>query len=391
MLTLKWDPPWAYLYLLLPKPLFMATATTSPPVTAVQPALLFMPDITGFTRFVTNTEIEHAQSIIKEVLEVLIESNQLGLEVSEIEGDAVFFYRLGGPPSFGDLIQQVQTMFTHFHHHLKLYEQQRICNCQACAAACGLKLKIFAHYGEVTGYSVHQRQQLFGTDVIIIHRLLKNSLNKQEYALLTHPLMSSLGEQAQLPPWYVPEEARESYDTGDIDFTLVDLTELYQQLPPLEPPQYHPTVKTKTVLTAEKRIPAPAPQVFIPIFNLSQRLRWMDGVTGIEMVSKHQINRIGTRHRCVFSPEKNYVMVTEYAHLGPQEAELVEMEAKKLAGCRYRVQAISDTESNVVMEFLLRKNPFLEAYFNLFLKKKEQRSMAHSLDNLYHLYVETGA
>lgn len=74
----------------------MATTTTRSAAIAVQPALLYMPDISGFTQFVTSTEIDHAQGIIQELLEVLIDSNQLGLEVGEVEGDAVFFYRLGG-------------------------------------------------------------------------------------------------------------------------------------------------------------------------------------------------------------------------------------------------------------------------------------------------------
>jgi hypothetical protein len=156
-------------------------------------------------------------------------------------------------------------------------------------------------------------------------------------------------------------------------------------MPSVQLPQYHPSVKTKTVLTAQKRIPAPAPQVFGPIFNLAERVKWMDGVKGIEMVSKHLINRIGTRHRCVFSPEKNYIIVTEYARLSPQEAELVELDEKKQGGLRYRVQSITDTESNVVIDFLLRNNAFLLAYFNLFEKKKQQQSIVRSLDNLYNL------
>ena len=63
----------------------------------------------------------------------------------------------------------------------------------------------------------------------------------------------------------------------------------------------------------------------------------------------------------------------------------MELDEKRRAGCRYRVQQISDTESNVVMDFLLCNNPFLLAHFNLFQKRKERRKMAHSLDNLYHL------
>ena len=46
--------------------------------------LLFIPDISGFSRFVSQTEIEHSRLIIQELLESLINANQMGLEVSEV-------------------------------------------------------------------------------------------------------------------------------------------------------------------------------------------------------------------------------------------------------------------------------------------------------------------
>ena len=54
--------------------------------------LLFIPDISGFTKFVNETEIEHSRIIIEELLENIINSNKMGLHVSEVEGDAVLFY-----------------------------------------------------------------------------------------------------------------------------------------------------------------------------------------------------------------------------------------------------------------------------------------------------------
>ena len=50
--------------------------------------LLFIPDISGFTQFVNETEIDHSRLIIQELLEILINANEIGLEISEIEGDA---------------------------------------------------------------------------------------------------------------------------------------------------------------------------------------------------------------------------------------------------------------------------------------------------------------
>ena len=54
------------------------------------PSLLFIPDISGFTKFVNNTAAEHGRHIIAELLDLIIESNELSLTVSELEGDAVF-------------------------------------------------------------------------------------------------------------------------------------------------------------------------------------------------------------------------------------------------------------------------------------------------------------
>jgi hypothetical protein len=57
--------------------------------------LLFIPDISGFSRFVTETEIDHSRQIIQELLEVVIDSDRMGLQISEIEGDAVLFFGHG--------------------------------------------------------------------------------------------------------------------------------------------------------------------------------------------------------------------------------------------------------------------------------------------------------
>src|SRR4029078_4839969 len=116
--------------------------------------LLFIPDISGFTRFVNETEISHSRLIIQELLELLINANQIGLEVSEIEGDAVLFYKFGDAPDAKDIYVQVAKMFTEFHRQLSAYDRFKYCQCKACVAAINLTLKIITHYGEFTGYNV---------------------------------------------------------------------------------------------------------------------------------------------------------------------------------------------------------------------------------------------
>ena len=112
-----------------------------------QPMLIFIPDITGFSKFVNDTDIAHSQHIIEELLEIIINANEIGLEVSEIEGDAVLFYKQGPLNNMDKLLSQVESMYSKFHTHIKRYEHTRICQCGACSAANNLKLKFVINYG----------------------------------------------------------------------------------------------------------------------------------------------------------------------------------------------------------------------------------------------------
>lgn len=62
------------------------------------PGLIFIPDISGFTRFVHEVDVSVGSYVTYELLSTIIEENHLRLCISEIEGDAVFFYRYGPPP-----------------------------------------------------------------------------------------------------------------------------------------------------------------------------------------------------------------------------------------------------------------------------------------------------
>src|ERR1044071_992466 len=151
---------------------------------------LFIPAISGFTRFVNETEIEHSRFIIQELLEILINANQIGLEVSEIEGDAILFYKFGECPAFEELYRQVEKMFCEFHKNLIAYDHRRFCYCKACTSAISLTLKVITHYGEFTGYNVKNFNKLIGRDIIVAHQLLKNDIEQHEYWLVTKNLVN---------------------------------------------------------------------------------------------------------------------------------------------------------------------------------------------------------
>ncbi len=352
-----------------------------------QPALLFMPDISGFTQFVNETEILHSQHIVQELLEILIDSNHLGLQVSEVEGDAIFFYRLGEKPDLRSLLQQVEKMFTRFHAHLKLYEHQRVCPCGACKTAVGLTLKVVAHFGEVAGISVRDHKKLFGKDVILIHRLLKNNIGKNEYVLFTNQLVAEM-EHKNLPDWYMPRQASEKYDLGEIQFYFSDLSDLHKTVQ-VTLPVYNSSSKTYVAFSEEEMISAPMEKIFEMLLDMQQQVRLIGGKKENEKITNDTILRIGTRHSCLIT-RNNSVNVTESVRIEPENIELVEMNEKGVAGYRYILKKISPGQTNLSIQMLVRNNPFFKMTFLILMKSKMMKRFHGFFKNLKAYLTKQG-
>jgi len=48
-------------------------------------AFIFIPDISGYTKFMNNTEPDHSKIIVTELLKAIIDANHIGLHISELE------------------------------------------------------------------------------------------------------------------------------------------------------------------------------------------------------------------------------------------------------------------------------------------------------------------
>jgi hypothetical protein len=145
---------------------------------------LLIPDISGFTRFVQITDMETGRYVISRLLTVLLNSNMLGLKVSEIEGDAILFYKLGKRLSRGAILKQFDIMQNRFRREvLQLSIETGI--------KIYLGLKLIAHYGPLSEYHVGSFTKLYGTSVIEAHRLLKNSINSDEYVIMTDTFLNN--------------------------------------------------------------------------------------------------------------------------------------------------------------------------------------------------------
>ena len=266
-------------------------------------SLLFIPDISGFTQFVNETEINHSKHIISELLDLLIKENDLGLEVAEIEGDAIFFYQYENIPGPDEFFEQVKKMFLKFHNHLKLYEYRRICPCGACSTATNLTLKFVVHAGDIAFIKVKDFRKPHGKDVVLVHRLLKNNIQEKEYLLITDQLMERWGAN------HTPEKGQCVINTGsssypqlgEVDYHFMKLDHLHNQvtIPVHEEEQNN----KKSSIKVEIYIDRPKEIVFEVVSNFDYRHEWIPNVDEFEYEG-NKVNRVGTKHFCVIGDKK---------------------------------------------------------------------------------------
>jgi hypothetical protein len=165
---------------------------------------LLLADITGYTEFLVGTELEHANAIVHELTALIRKRLSPPMRFVQFEGDAVFCH--ADEASFADgerLVELIECCYFDFSNRLLDMERGTTCRCAACASIGSLDLKFVAHYGTYAISFEGDREDLAGPDVILVHRLLKNSVSHrggpQAYAFLTDPCLQRTPASFELP------------------------------------------------------------------------------------------------------------------------------------------------------------------------------------------------
>jgi hypothetical protein len=346
--------------------------------------LLFIPDISGFSRFVSETEIDHSRLIIQELLEILINANDTGLEISEIEGDAILFYKFGEPPTLEELYRQVEKMFCAFHRNLMSYEQHRYCQCKACISANALTLKVITHYGEFTGYNVKTFSKLIGKDLIVAHQLLKNDIPQHEYWLVTDNLMGPEhpGQLTEGMRWGSSVKHTES---GEIPFHYIQLGKLKDAIVPEEPANFDQKDNVKMITVAQE-YETDIITLFHASGDFNYRSRWQEGVKKVEVVN-HFLPRVGMKCRCILEHGELIIYASSYRY-GTDTIEFSETDENKSNTTCFTLQRIGPKKTKLTIEFYIKKNLPDQILFRLVNKTKMTDMFRKSLQNLTALVRE---
>lgn len=174
----------------------------------------------------------HSQIIISELIRSILKEAKIPIEIAKLEGDAVFMYCLkrgdrsgtdsSQPTSFQDLGSKLLVFIASFMAKLKELDRRSTCNCPACSNLDLLRLKIVVHSGEALFYKLDRFEELSGLDVIIVHRLLKNSVMARQYILLT----TAAHQDLEFPKTIHFQPGVEEYDdVGLIETWLYELPE----------------------------------------------------------------------------------------------------------------------------------------------------------------------
>ena len=344
-------------------------------------ALIFIPDISGFTQFVTETEVSHSKHIIEELLEILIDANKIDLEISEIEGDAILFYRFGKAPSSEDLTDQVREMFSRFHQHLRKYERHRICNCGACSTASKLTIKFIAHYGEVSINTIRQYKKLFGKDVIVAHRLLKNEIDSDQYSLFTDTLISAdeTWKTIEHQAWAPVQFAEQEYDSGKVRYCYVSLNPLLNEIPDPSIEDFSLKGMKSKVGEYNVTIEAPIELVFNVFADIPYRSKWIPGTLETVTDMNSPITQIGQTHKCM---AKGPVIISHDYTVTDHTITLTETDMAKTHCTVYSMEKVDDNTTLVHSAIFMKKNFFTELIFKLLIKRKVDKVFHQSNANL---------
>ena len=197
-------------------------------------AFLVVVDISGYTAFIheRQTSLLHAEQIISELMETVMDRAEHPLTVNKLEGDAALMYAecaAGDARAAHDVLAQVKAFFPAFGACADRQRAERAgCGCEACGGIAKLRLKAFVHVGELAIKRVRQFEELAGESVILVHRLMKNKVEQREYVLLTEAARAA----AALDETLLAAHAETLDGVGPVRLWLCAAQDLPYELPP---------------------------------------------------------------------------------------------------------------------------------------------------------------
>lgn len=197
----------------------------------IQQGYLVLADISGYTSFIAETELDHGPNILHHLITLIIKQLTPALQLAEVEGDAVFVYAPASSISRGELLLElIEATYLAFRNRQRSMKHNATCPCKACRSISTLNLKFITHYGTYILQEVAGKKKPVGSCVNLAHRLLKNSVGStmgwEGYALFSEASLQQMGID--------PDGAHHDVETyehlGDVRTVSTNLDVRYEEL-----------------------------------------------------------------------------------------------------------------------------------------------------------------
>ena len=194
-------------------------------LSAAQSTCFLIADISGYTGYLADVELEHAQDILADLVGAVVTALRPNFRLAKLEGDAAFTFATIETIDGSMLLDRIERCYFGFRRRRRDVRQATSCECKACARIPDLDLKFVVHHGAAIIQRVAGRQELLGSDVIVVHRLLKNDvvekLGVDAYALISQAVIDA----SDIDPAALGMRAHtETYDRiGDVKAWVHDL------------------------------------------------------------------------------------------------------------------------------------------------------------------------
>jgi hypothetical protein len=196
------------------------------------------------------------------------------------------------------LLDTIEQTYFAFRSRVRDIRHATTCDCKACERIPSLDLKFLVHHGRFVRQQVASGEELTGTDVVLVHRLLKNSVAEQldlrGYAFYTEDCIDALAVE---PGPMALQPHRERYeDVGEVAGYVEDLEARWQ----FEDERRRVyVVPADAELDARRVLPAPVPVVWEFVTAPQKRQLWGLDVVSIDEEASGGRRGVGTTTHCV--------------------------------------------------------------------------------------------
>ena len=265
-----------------------------------QQGFLLIADITGYTMFLTRSELEHAQGILDALFKSIFAEIKAPIILSNLQGDAALTYLPDtNLPQRQFPLDAIERIYCSFASTLGAMRLNTSCTCNACRNMNQLDLKFFLHHGTYATQEIAGRTELQGAEVIRLHRLMKNSVTAatgiRAYALVTEQAADAI----DLPGFFAGaiRHVESLGEFGETVCYVYDLAPIFARwrasrrvvVRPDEPLAFE---------SMECDLPVPPAIAWAYVTDIEKKIRWQHGIDGMTMtgLARGRVGLGATQH-----------------------------------------------------------------------------------------------